>query len=201
MTITVFNYLIDKGLDCNLYSVLLLLKNNEELPKHNLKIQGWLLLLKKHNLITEDETLTESAHVLLSEIDNLGRKDSFNIDSWTVDLHKKIVAELIKLTGKSQVRSAIRNKTYSFLCNEKDFTKKMKSFLKVYKITDYIKIEKTILRYINTCHKENSWFPLLEYYILKDGSSKLATDLDSSEEDFEPVKEEVKKPIDSKSLF
>lgn len=198
MTKALFDYLINKGLDCNLYSVLLLIKNNEELQKDNIKIQSWILLLKKHKLLSEQETLTELAISLFSEIDNLHQKDSFNITTWSEQLHKKVSDKLLALTGKNQVRPQIKGKSYSFLCNTKDFEKKIKNFLKIYKVKDYQKVENVILQYVDSCHKENSWMPLLEYYILKDGNSRLATDLESTVEEQIP---ETKKPVDVKTLF
>lgn len=198
MTHAQFKWVLAKGIDMNLMICLLLLQN-AKLDTSDIKVKSWILLLKKHQLIAEDETITEKGELYIAEFNaNLQeiKKDSFNFDVWCEQLHEKLRNKLLKLTGKSQVRATIRSSSYSFLCNSKDLNKKLKSFIKIYKTNDYQKIEKTLLRYIETCHKSQSWFPLMEYYILKDSTSKLATDLETIEEEVQEVK-----PRDTKNLF
>jgi hypothetical protein len=177
MTKEQLEWILDKGIDCNQMTLLLLYP---DLPEH-IKVSGWKVLLEKNGFIA-DNTLTQKADVYISEYSSLiekGVKDSFSVDNWCKEIHTNIKTLLVTLTGKEQVRASIRDKSYSFLCNEKDFTKRMKDFLKKYNIKDFVKLEKVIYMYVRSCHKQKSWFPLMEYYIIKDGYSKLATDYDS----------------------
>ena len=190
-------WILDKGIDCNQRSLLLLYP---DLPDH-IKVSGWKVLLEKNGFIS-DGTLTQKADVYISEYNSLINKevkDSFSVDNWCKEVHVKLKELLLKLTGKEQVRAAIRDKSYSFLCNEKDFTKRMKDFLKKYDVKDFVKLEKVMYMYVNSCHKQKSWFPLMEYYIIKDGYSKLATDYDSFIELVE--EEDEKKLLNVENMF
>lgn len=201
MNITQFEWVLSKGIDINLMTCLLLIHEGNKLSNcSDIKVKSWMLLLKKHQLLTESEVVTEKGEIYISEYNNLSKNivaDSFNFDVWCEQLHEKLKERLLKLTGKSQKVSKIRQASYSYLCNVKDLTKKLKGFVKVYNVKNYQKIEDGLLNYINKCHKEDSWFPLIEYYIMKDGTSKLATDFDIVIE----KEAEAEKPIDTKSLF
>ena len=55
--------------------------------------------------------------------------------------------------------------------------------IKKYNIEDYQKIEKVLLKYIDLCYRANfDKVMLIEYYIMKDNSSKFATDYEDFDE-------------------
>ena len=204
MDLKQFNWILSKGIDVNMFTVLLLIhEGNKFDDTSDIKVKSWLLLLTKHQLIDSNQLLTEKGEIYISEFKSVSseKSDSFNFEIWCEQLHAKLKERLIKLTGKGQKVAKIRTSSYSFLCNVNDLSKKMKNFVKVYKVKDYAKIEKTLLAYIDKCHKQDSWFPLIEYYIMKDGTSKLATDLESIDQIIEDTNTEIKQPVDTKDLF
>lgn len=201
MNLNQFNWVLKKGLDINQMICLLLLSQGESFENPHIKVVGWLNILEKNQLIL-NKKLTEKGDIYIAEYLTIPSieppETSFNLEVWVSQLHEKLKGKLKELTGASQKRAKIRTQSYSFLCNEKDLLTKIKSFLKTYKTNNYTKIEKTLLNHINICHKSDSWFPLIEYYIMKDGTSKLATDMDSIEE---ITLEEKITAIDTKELF
>ncbi len=112
-------------------------------------------------------------------------------------VHEKLVAKMIALTGKKQ--KMIQGK-YAFLCNETDLALRVKQVAIRYKVFDWGNIEKTLLQHIERSHKAN-WdkVMLMEYYILKNGVSKMITDLENDDEF--PDIEGTKPLIDPKGLF
>lgn len=101
-------------------------------------------------------------------------KEVVKKDNFYVNLHKKLQSELQILTGRKQ---KVLNGKYSFLCGVQDLSNKLSETVKKYKLTDLDRVEKLLLRYIHTCYKADFHMtPLIEYYISKNKSSKLATD-------------------------
>jgi hypothetical protein len=84
------------------------------------------------------------------------------------------------------MRKEIKGTMYSLLPNVKDFSQKLRQCIKKYKITDFDKMEKCLIKHIETLD-----FPILNYYILKDGVSKLVTDMENYEEEVSYVKPEI----------
>jgi len=101
-------------------------------------------------------------------------------------IHFNLQNRLKELTGKSQMRKEIKGTMYSLLPNIKDFSQKLRQCIKKYKITDFDKMEKCLIKHIETLD-----FPILNYYILKDGVSKLVTDMENYEEEVSYVKPEI----------
>lgn len=130
--------------------------------------------LKSSGYIYSETQLTPKGKELLKEI--LGNKMSKKVDIGINQLYIACQDELQKLVGKKQKTSKINGKSYSFLPNFIDFQDKIEKSVKKYQLNDKEQLKKVLLQYINKCHKENNWFPILEYYIMKDNKSKLATD-------------------------
>lgn len=185
-----------KGLDINEYIYLLCsldgctyLFNNDYFKDTiiNLRLKGYL----------QGDTVTKAGKDLIKEIS--GDIVSNKIDSnFYQNLHKKLQNELISLTGKKQ--KVIGGK-YSFLCNAYDLEHRLSKVVKKYKLEDLNKVEKLLLKYIHTCYKADfKMTQLLEYYIQKLDTSKLATDYFNDNKEEVIIKQETKL-IDTKDLF
>lgn len=149
--------------------------------------------LKSSGYIYSETQLTPKGKELLKEIS--GEKMSKKVDTGINQLYIACQEELQKLVGKKQKTSKINGKSYSFLPNFVDFQDKIEKSCKKYQLNDKEQLKKVLLQYINKCHKEDNWFPILEYYIMKDGHSKLATDYVSFEE-IQEIKQNNKGVVD-----
>lgn len=183
--------ILKEGLLLDHYNILVSIRDGRDLPKSK-RIDGFTNLLHKKGYI-EDGVLTKKAVDIIGEksittVKNtpiLSKQDvsSVNISSWVQSLHKKCEQKLIEITGKKQVRDSINGKSYSFLPNATDLGRILSRAIQLYKLTDYDKIERTILLYISKCGSAKSWFPVLQYYILKNNMSAMVTDMESLESD------------------
>ena len=152
--------------------------------------------LKTNGYLNGDNSLTIKGKALLKEIQE--KEVVKTGEKGNNQLYITIQEELVKLVGKKQVVSKIKGVSYSFLPNFTDFQTKIEKAVKKYRLNDKNKLESVILNYIRKCHRENHWFPVLSYYILKDNFSKLADDYDTfdGEEKSEIVKQVNKGTID-----
>lgn len=97
-----------------------------------------------------------------------------------VELHKKLQDRLLELTGKKQ--QMLQGK-YAFLCNAKDLQNKLTKVITKYGLKDLNRIEKVLLNYVNKCVKARfDKVQLIEYFIMKDNISSLATAYDNYED-------------------
>ena len=105
------------------------------------------------------------------------------------ELHKKLQQRLLELTGKKQ--QMLQGK-YAFLCNAKDLQNKLLKVMKKYDLKDLVKIEKILLNYVAKCVKARfDKVQLVEYFILKDNVSALATQYENYEDVIEDTKIET----------
>ena len=187
-----YNKVLDAGLLLDHFALLCCLRDNQPIPK-NKRILGFQNLLCKKGFIQNDQ-LTEMALELVGEeqltgftksvaiINEVKISNKADYADWIVELHKKCKDKLIDLTGKPQVRDSINNKSYSFLPNCTDLGRVLLRVIQSYKLTDFEKIEKTILAYIDRCATGKNWFPILQYYIWKNGASTMVTEMEFVEE-------------------
>ncbi len=188
----VYKEILESGLMIDHYLVLVNIKNNKPLQS-NRRVQGFVNLLTKKEYLV-DGKLTEKAIDLLQDIGSEEdikaavsiekeqkpiQAEIVDFKAWIVELHKSLQNELYALTRQRQIRDKIDRKTYSFLPNVIDLEKAMFKVVRLYKLTDYKKIEATLKNYIKRCASANSWFPLLQYYIIKNGASQMVTDIES----------------------
>lgn len=97
------------------------------------------------------------------------------------NLHKKLQDKLFELTGKKQ--QMLQGK-YAFLCNKSDLQKRLAKVIKDYKLKDLDKIEKILLNYVTKCVVTRfDKVHLIQYFIIKDGNSILATIYENYEEE------------------
>lgn len=185
-----YKRVLDNGLLLDHYLVLCNIRDGAEMPKSR-RVDGFINLLNKKGYI-EDGALTEKAFeiidlypVVIVEREKI-ETPKFDFAGWVAQLHKKCQDKLIELVGKSQVTAKIHKtdmKGYPFLPNVADFGKRLFTMIHSYKLKDMDKIEKLILNHIDSCHTANNWFPLMKYYISKQGEgSQLVTDLESGVE-------------------
>lgn len=173
-SLSIDDYIILKSIEENKLKELLSWKQYD---LTNLQISGYLTI--------STNFLTEKAKNLLKEVE----KD--NVNKYET-LHKSLQNKLIELTGKKQKVITIERKPYYFLCNLKDFENKLSKTIVKYSLTDWSKIEKCLLLYIERCHKEGwKMNQLVTYYISKNEVSKLCDDY-SNFEFLEEPKEEIR---------
>ncbi len=181
----------EEGYDFNIIGKLCILQDSGAYLFKNMNFTDVKLL----GYCTHDLILTKKGEEVLNKCVNVSKKvDNYDF----VKLHQKLQTELQTLTGKKQ---KVINGKYSFLCNSTDLKNRLLKISKKYKLSDWNKIEKLLLQYIYKCHKANfEYVQLLEYYIEKSGSSKLASDYENFVEK-EEVKQEVIEPQQIKDLF
>lgn len=179
--------ILSHGLLLDHYFVLCSIKNGEKIDG-NKRIQGFVNLLTKKGYIYED-CLTEKALDLIQNcilfepipVDSTEKKEE-DLGTWITGLHSRLEKKMTDLTGRRQVRDKINGKYYSFLPNSVDLGKVMTKVITLYKLKDLEKIEQTIMSYMEQCSQAGSWFPILQYYIMKNGSSSMVTDMSSDVE-------------------
>lgn len=188
--------LLEDGL---LLDHLLVLRDiNEKKNSENKRIIGFINVLKTKEYLEGFEITDKGKEILdkYSMVEIEKSKDS---------LHQRCVNKLIELTGKKQVTTVIKGARYSFMCNERDLNNRIRKVITSYNLnsTQRDNIPSALIKFIEKCHKTKTWSPLLQYYILKDNSSRLVTDLDNLDEEEEEIKVPKKEEniIKNKDLF
>jgi hypothetical protein len=187
-----YNKILSTGLLLDHFILLCNIKDKKDSIK-NKRIGGFYNLLCKKGYIEEGvvtekglELVGDDAVVLMKTIvtlDNTTKPlEEFDYATWVIELHKKCQNKLLELTGKRQIRDSINNKFYPFLPNSTDLGRALLRAITAYKLSDFDTMEKTILNYIEKCFKAKSWFPILGYYIIKNNSSTMVTDMESIDE-------------------
>ena len=194
-----YNKVLDAGLLLDHFVILCLLRDNQVIPK-NKRIGGFQNLLTKKGYI-DNLILTDKGKELVGEeilngfsksiatiekvekVETVKKTDEkFDYADWVIKLYAKCKTKLIELTGKRQVRDTINGKAYPFLPNSTDLGKVILRAIQAYNLDDFDKIERSIISYIERCAKTNSWFPILQYYIMKNGASTMVTEMETMDE-------------------
>jgi hypothetical protein len=150
-----------------------------------------LIKAKKESYIDNNVNLTNKAYEVLNKIEG-NRQKEVNYEKLLI----KLQTYLKTLSGKDQYK--VQGK-YNFLPNKVDFQNRLKKVILKYKLKDSNKVEKLLLKHISTAYKAGfNYVPLLQYYILKDSQSQLATDYETK---IEEQKEEVISVKQIKDLF
>lgn len=191
-----YTRILNEGLLLDHYSVLCSIRDGSVLPK-SMRINGFINLLHKKGYL-EDGSLTDLAISLvendtvismqkvmepITTTSTINIKEEFDFTLWVLRLHEKLVKKIYDQTGKRQVRDKIQGTSYSFLPNSTDLGKVIVRAINAYKLTDYDKIEKCLLRYVDRKIKEDTWFPILGYYIMKKDMSAMVTDMENMDDD------------------
>jgi len=193
---------LEKGLTIQQYIYLLCISDGciYLFPDSYFENKGENIVLTNLELITFDKNyqITPKGKALLQEIEGVKEEVSKKVDNKYEELHKKLQNKLIELTGSKQ---KTLNKKYSFLCNSQDLASKLSKVIKKYKLNNWNKIESLLLQHIINSYKANwEYVLLIEYYIEKNNSSKLATDYDNFEDKQEEIEVKIE-PKDIKNLF
>jgi hypothetical protein len=178
------------GIDFNTFFLLYIAQDGCNYMFSNLDYKN----LKERGLVDFECKITPQGEELLANCmsNKIDKSIDFN------KLHLELQEELRVLTGKKQ---KVINKKYAFLPNSTDLKTKLLKVSKKYNLIDWDKIKSLLLQHIRNSHKANwEYTILLEYYIEKNNSSKLATDY-INEEIIEEHKEEVETPKSIKNLF
>jgi hypothetical protein len=132
-----------------------------------------LIKAKKESYIDNNVNLTNKAYEVLNKIEG-NRQKEVNYEKLLI----KLQTYLKTLSGKDQYK--VQGK-YNFLPNKVDFQNRLKKVILKYKLKDSNKVEKLLLNYVNLAYKANfSYVQLLQYYIMKDSQSQLATDYEDN---------------------
>lgn len=181
-----YKQILDSGLLLDHYQALLAIRDNTELPTSR-RVKGFINLLEKKGYICEG-ILTEKAFEIMglstttSTTTEVRSQKEIDFSVWIDKLHAKCQTRLIELTGTKQIRGKVNGKSYPFLPNSIDLGRVLVRVITAYKIQDYDKIEKVILRHIENCHQANSFFPLINYYIMKNNMSQMVTDMENPDD-------------------
>jgi hypothetical protein len=200
-----YNKVLDAGLLLDHFALLCCIRDKQSIVK-NKRIAGFQNLLTKKGYI-DNSVLTDKGKELIGEeilsgfsksiaiiekmenvesIDNTETvkkvKEDFDYADWVIKLYSKCKAKLLELTGKRQVRDTINGKAYPFLPNSTDLGRVILRAVQAYNLDDFDKIERSIILYIERCAKTNSWFPILQYYIMKNGASTMVTEIETMDE-------------------
>jgi len=132
-----------------------------------------IIKVKKEGYIDSNQSLTNKAYEVLNKIEG-NRQKEVNYEKLLI----KLQTYLKTLSGKDQYK--VQGK-YNFLPNKVDFQNRLKKVILKYKLKDSNKVEKLLLNYVNMAYKANfSYVQLLQYYIMKDSQSQLATDYEDN---------------------
>lgn len=154
---------------------------------NDLSLIAHVEFLRKEELISDNDKLTLKGKTLLEGYNKCESKSNNFFSS----LHKKLQDKLVELTGKKQ--KMLQSK-YGFIPNERDLTLRLQKVIKKYSLEDLEKVEKVLLSYIENSYKARfEYVSIMEYYILKNDSSRLATD-------YEGFVEEQNKSFDDNAV-
>ena len=167
-----------------------ILENIEDVPPLINFPRGASLLqtLYRKGMIDEKDGITQNGKNLLEfalneNVEDVVREAKPKIEDGIEGLHKKLEDKLLELTGKKQMKANILGKNFPFLCNSHDLEARIKKVMIKYKLSDFQQIENCLLGYIETCNKRGKWFPILQYYIIKQKegieTSQMVTDMRS----------------------
>lgn len=165
-------------------------------------MEGVVNLLIMRGYLDDNKKVTEKGMVMLGALDSaLDAPGSPPVPDTmqllATNLHAILQLELIRITGHKQKR--LQDK-YSFLCNRIDLETKLKELWKKYGPLDYELLKKTLVNYVSRCNRAG-WekVMLIEYYIMKNGTSKLMTDMESAGVEEETA--EIRPLVNPKDLF
>jgi len=210
MTIKKWLFLQKEGVTLDMVFLLDFLKSNkvdiESLITSNPKATSILTMLKRKNYLDLSYQITEEGEQILQIVtkevpeNQEIRIPPTSFKGWSDQVHASLQERLVELTGKKQKTDKIKGVSYSFLCGPIDLHNKLLKVKKLYNFKDLDKAFLVLKRYVEKCHNEGSWFPLMEYYIEKEGKSRFMTDYDNFEDSIKEQKEESK-PRKTENLF
>lgn len=181
-----FLQLLKQNISLNHLYILEMAYENTDLVSSDVKYSAIIQGLQRKNLLSKEGKITEEGKKLYNSL--FENAVEIRVAKLAVDregigaLHKKLEDKIMELKGRKQMRVDVLGTKYSFLPNERDLIDRLVGVISKYKLTDFDRIEKTLLSYIENCNRRNSWTPLLQYYIEKNSQSRMVTDYNNLEE-------------------
>jgi hypothetical protein len=192
-----YERILEEGLILDHYFLLLSLRDGNPTPNSK-RVRGFVNLLTKKGYILEG-ILTEKGVDLMGNdtmsVPEFPTTTAAPIDfgEWVISLHRKCQEKIKQFTGYKHVRDKIVDKktgkasSYSFLPNPGDMGNRLITVIKKYKLKDMDMIERAILGHVERCGVNKKWFPLVKYYIHKDGESDMVTDMQNPSEEIRTI--------------
>lgn len=204
MTKETIQKIFEKGIDLNIFIILLKAKNQEDFLTLLAirKIEGIVNLMVKRKYLTDDLKITEKGKFLLEEVgyENMAIPKEViaetPFDKWTEELLAKLKAKLKEITGKEQV---IGFGGVYFIPSLQDLRNFLRRFSKEYNVPLFSggAVEMCLLRHVTKCAKAKSFAPAVKYFIIKD---KVGSQLAAALENFKNVDEDDKGKDDKSSI-
>ena len=182
--------------------------NDEILKKNNYTLGDFLICLaiqvcKKRDILQHIEELKQNGKIFESTIHHhhLYPKTESEIDKIILDSDKDVpkITELSELVEK--LRELFPNERkldskgvprYAYRGNKRDVTERLQKFFKLYGKYSYNDVLECTKRYVESYKFDKTFMRILPYYIMKDGESQLATELENMNVDDSTVITETK---------
>jgi hypothetical protein len=208
MTKEAIQKIFEKGIDLNIFTILLKAKNQEDFLTLLAirKIEGIVNLMVKRKYLTEDLKITEKGQLLLVDIGWDAQSPQVveeivptPFEQWTEELLAKLKAKLKDIIGKDQIMGF--GNVY-FIPGIQDLRTFLRRFSKEYNISlisNGLAIETCLLRHVTKCAKAKSFAPAVKYFIIKD---KVGSQLAAALENYTPAEERdtIEEKIEVKNL-
>lgn len=209
MTKETIQKIFEKGIDLNIFTILLKAKNQEDFLTLLAirKVEGIVNLMVKRKYLTEDLKITEKGQLLLVDIGWDAQTPEVikeeviptPFDQWTEGLLAKLKAKLKDIIGRDQIMGF--GNVY-FIPGIQDLRSFLTRFSKEYNIpisSNGDAIETCLLRHVTKCAKSKSFAPAVKYFIIKD---KVGSQLAAALENYTPTEEKdtIEEKIEVKNL-
>ena len=187
ISLETYKKVLDSGLLLDHYWIMCNLRDGKHMPDTK-RVHGFINLLTKKGYIDEGSLTTKAfdvidLHAVMVVEQEEVETSQFDFGGWATSLHTKCKDKILELTGKKQIMSKIKSsdkKGYRFIDGVDDFVARLFSCIQKYKLKDMDSIERALMNHIDTCHSTNNWFPLMKYYIHKQGEgSPMVTDIEN----------------------
>lgn len=190
---------LKKGGDILQYLLLNYVNMNIDIEdiKQNIKIAGVISLMIKKDLI---QLLNDGKYLITEkgrEFLNLEKEEKtiLIVQEKGLNLRDRLVERLEKNINKKQIKGF--GDVY-FIPTESELETHLSRFWKKYpKHKDVIKIEKILLKHINSCCKKNSFAPAIKYFIYKENTGGF---LGAAYENFEEEQKEEANNFDGVNI-
>lgn len=207
ITKDVFKHLLNKGIDVSQYLLLSYFNTNIDIQDllKNVRVVATVSVLEKkgylvklgnnlYNLTQKGKDLFEKVTVQPDKIDE---KVSVKTD-WIEQLHTEIEELIKKNTGSKNFTNPSGKKLNSSVT---ELNVRFASFFKKYGFQDITKIKNSILKYVNDATTGKIKYPIrIIYYIWNEKNGSVVSEMmDNFDDEIET--EEIKKSINTKSLF
>lgn len=204
ITKDVFKHLLNKGIDVSQYLLLSYFNTNIDIQDllKNVRIVATVSVLEKKGYLVKLGNnlynLTQKGKDLLKdETEQEIQIVSVKTD-WIEQLHTEIEELIKKNTGSKSFTNPSGKKLNSSVT---ELNIRFASFFKKYGFQDITKIKNSVLKYVNDATTGKIKYPIrIIYYIWNEKNGSVVSEMmDNFDDEIET--EEIKKPVNTKSLF